>query len=76
MTQDECKSKAIELLIATDWVEYPSVSNMSFSPHLKNQNELIEYRLKIRQLAVSPTENPTFPSLPESIWVQNDSTGE
>ena len=69
MTQDECKTKAIELLVATDWVEYPSVSNMNFSPYLKNQNEFIEYRLKIRQLAVSPIENPTFPSLPQSIWV-------
>lgn len=68
MTQNECKIKAIELLVATDWVEYPSVSNISFSPYLKNQNEFIDYRLKIRQLAVSPVENPIFPSLPESIW--------
>ena len=68
MTQDECKSKAIELLVSTDWVEYPSVSNISFSPHLKNQQDFIDYRIKIRQLAVSPIENPTFPSLPESIW--------
>jgi hypothetical protein len=69
MTQDECKLKAIELLSATDWVEYPSVSNMSFSPYLKNQHEFIDYRLKIRKLAVSPIENPTFPSLPQTIWV-------
>jgi hypothetical protein len=68
MTQDECKTKAIELLVATDWVEYPSVSNMSFSPHLKNQQDLINYRINIRQLAVSPVENPTFPSLPEAVW--------
>jgi hypothetical protein len=69
MTQDECKAKAIELLIATDWVEYPSVSNISFFPHLKNQQEFIDYRINIRQLAVSPIENPTFPSLPQTIWV-------
>lgn len=69
MTQDECKTRAIELLVATDWVEYPSVSNMSFSPYLKNQNEFINYRLMIRQLAVYPIENAVFPTLPEKIWV-------
>lgn len=68
MTQDECKLKAIELLVSTDWVEYPSVSNISFLPHLKNQQDFIDYRIKIRQLAVSPIDNPTFPSLPESVW--------
>ena len=68
MTQDECKAKAIELLSATDWVEYPSVSNISFSPHLKNQNEFINYRVSVRQLATSPIENPTFPSLPNEVW--------
>jgi hypothetical protein len=69
MTQDECKLKAIELLSATDWVECPSVSNMIFSPYLKNQQEFIDYRINIRQLAVCPIENPTFPSLPQTIWV-------
>jgi hypothetical protein len=68
MTQDECKTKAIELLVATDWVECPSVANISFSPHLKNQNEFIGYRVNVRRLAINPIENPTFPSLPKEIW--------
>lgn len=63
-----CKSKAQSLLQATDWVEIPSVTNVSNTPHLLNAAEFLSYRTAVRALAVNPVDNPTWPTLPTEQW--------
>ena len=66
---EENKKNAINLLIDTDWVELPSVSNTSINPHLINVNEFLSYRSTLRDIAVNtPKENITFPTKPDAIW--------
>jgi hypothetical protein len=66
---EQNKQEATALLQATDWVELPSVSNTSITPHLVNVNELISYRAAIRTIAVNPPNTPaTFPDKPQEVW--------
>lgn len=62
------KSNAIKLLSETDWVELPSVTNASNTPHLINADEFILYRNSLRLIAVNPTETPVWPTLPAERW--------
>lgn len=76
LNQDNYKSYLIRkvkaqvdlLLTATDWVEIPSVSNVSNTPHLINYSDFISYRLALRAIAVSPTINPILPIIPIEQW--------
>lgn len=64
------KAQAMSLLQVTDWVELPSVSDPTSTPHLTNVNDFLAYRTAIRTIAVNPpTEPAEFPVKPEEIWV-------
>lgn len=65
----ENKQRAEELLKPTDWVEIPSVSDTSLTPHLVNFAEFMTYRLALRAIAVNPpvtVEN--WPVKPDENW--------
>lgn len=66
--EEECKEQALMLLQRTDWSEIPSVSDPANTPHLLNLQEFIDYRIAVRELAVNPVANPTFPILPTAQW--------
>ena len=64
-----CKEQASKLLYETDWTTIPDVADPTKSnPYLVNQAEFIAYRSQVRQLAVNPVENPTFPPVPKAQW--------
>lgn len=64
-----CKEQASGRLYATDWTTIPDVADPTKSnPYLTNQAEFIAYRSQLRQLAVNPVENPTFPPVPKAQW--------
>jgi hypothetical protein len=63
-----CKQKARELLYATDWTTIPDVASSLNSPYLTNQAEFITWRSQIRQLAVNPVADPTWPTEPTPVW--------
>jgi hypothetical protein len=66
--KDVCKQKASELLYATDWTTIPDVASSLNSPYLTNQAEFITWRSQIRQLAVNPVADPTWPTEPTPVW--------
>lgn len=64
-----CKEQASGRLYATDWTTIPDVADPTKSnPYLLNQAEFIAYRSQVRQLAVNPVVNPTFPNPPTAQW--------
>jgi hypothetical protein len=66
---ESCKEQASGRLYATDWTTISDVANPAMSnPYLTNQAEFIAYRSQIRQLAVNPVLNPTFPPVPTAQW--------
>lgn len=64
------KTKAAELLSATDWVNQPDAIDPARNPHLLNQADFLSYRETIRQIAVNPpsTEVTNWPTLPTEQW--------
>ena len=63
------KQQAIELLKQTDWIELPSVSDISNNPHLINKDEFITYRNALRLIAIDPASKEiTFPTIPTEKW--------
>jgi hypothetical protein len=66
--KSECKAKASALLYETDWTTIPDVTNPANNPYLTNQADFIAYRNTIRQYAVNPVTNPSFPSKPIEQW--------
>jgi hypothetical protein len=62
------KNQAQTLLQQTDWVEVPSVSNLSNTPHLTNKSEFDTYRLSLRIIAVNPTVTVEWPEKPTEQW--------
>lgn len=68
-TADENKAAAAQLLRDTDWVELPSVSDPSVTPHLLNTNEFLNYRSALRAIAVNPTAGElSWPVMPQEQW--------
>lgn len=67
-SKNNCKTKASALLYATDWTTIPDVANTENNPYLTNQPQFIVWRNQIRELAVNPVENPTWPTQPQAIW--------
>ena len=59
----ECKAKARQLLIESDWSELPSVLDQ-----LSNASEWKAYRIEVRKLLIDPVEIPNFPQKPEVLW--------
>lgn len=62
------KAKAQKLLQETDWTEIPSVSNTSNPHHLVNAADFVTYRIALRVIAINPTYNATFPTIPTEQW--------
>lgn len=63
------KLEAEKLLSETDWVENPSVSDTSKIPHITNFEEIINYRLSLRRIAVDPpVKVDVWPIKPQIIW--------
>lgn len=62
------KTQAISIMAATDWVEFPSVSDPANTPHLTNKPEFDAYRLALRVIAVNPTLDPVWPTKPDEVW--------
>jgi hypothetical protein len=56
-----CKNKAKSLLAASDWSVLPDVG-------LTNKSDFESYRATLRNLALNPVENPTFPTEPTPVW--------
>jgi hypothetical protein len=66
---ESCKEQASGRLYATDWTTIADVADPTKSnPYLTNQAEFIAYRSQVRQLAVNPVLNPTFPPVPTAQW--------
>jgi len=66
---ESCKEQASGRLYATDWTTIADVADPTKSnPYLTNQAEFIAYRSQVRQLAVNPVINPTFPPVPTAQW--------
>jgi len=63
------KAIAQGFLFSTDWVEIPSVTDISNNPHLLNKEEFLTYRAKIRVLAVTPPINEVnWEQPPSAQW--------
>jgi hypothetical protein len=60
----ECKNKAKELLLKTDWAELPTAQNQ-----LANKKEFEDYRVLVRNFIISPVEEPEFPKEVEAKWI-------
>lgn len=58
---DECKTKAKQLIAATDWSVLPDVG-------LQNKSEFEAYRAQLRALIVTPVANPVWPTEPSPVW--------
>lgn len=64
-----CKSTAQAILSNTDWTAIPDVADpLKSNPYLANQPEFVAYRSTIRNYAVNPVENPTWPTAPTEQW--------
>ena len=59
--KDNCEARAKELISKCDWSVLPDVN-------LQNKSDFERYRSKLRELIVSPVENPVFPIEPDPIW--------
>jgi len=67
--QSQIKQQASTLLLETDWVELPSVSDTNNIPYLLNKAEFINYRVALRVIVVNPI-NAVFPVKPTSEWAK------
>ncbi len=68
-TAEQNKSTASRLLLDTDWVELPSVSNSNEPVFLTNKVDFIAYRTALRAIAVNPPAgNLTWPAKPSAVW--------
>lgn len=59
----DCKTKAKQLLLDSDWSELPSVIEA-----LENADEWKSYRVQLRKYVVTPVQSPVFPSVPQVKW--------
>jgi hypothetical protein len=59
--KDACSMQAKQLLQASDWASLSDVD-------LTNKADFIAYRSALRNLALNPVENPTFPTEPTPVW--------
>lgn len=62
------KSMAGQLLASTDWVELPSVTDTSNTPHLLNAADFLAYRLSLRAIAVNTPTAVVWPTIPSEVW--------
>lgn len=65
----ENKERATGLLLETDWVEFPSVTDVANVPHLLNKEVFDTYRLALRQFVINPLAGDiSFPAKPAAEW--------
>ena len=65
----QCKTIATGILQQTDWTSIADVGDPTkANPYLVNQAEFIAYRSTVRNYAVNPVENPTWPTAPTEQW--------
>lgn len=65
----DCKKQASQLLYETDWTTIADVGDSTKSnPYLINVSDFVVYRSALRQLAVYPVANPTWPTKPTEQW--------
>jgi hypothetical protein len=68
-TAEENQAIAIQKLKNTDWVEVPSVTATTSTPHLLNLNEWVTYRNQIRDYAINPVAGViAWPFKPTEQW--------
>ena len=66
---DACKKQASYLLYQTDWTTIVDVSDPAKSnPYLTNAAEFNTYRNTVRQYAINPVADPTWPTQPTAQW--------
>lgn len=69
ISAEQNKAQASQLLLETDWVNQPDVTDTSINPHLLNKADFDLYRQQLRQIAVYPQAgNLVWPVKPESQW--------
>jgi hypothetical protein len=69
IAKQNCKAQAKQILQDTDWTSIADVGDPTKSnPYLVNQAAFISYRSTVRNLAVNPVENPTWPTAPTEQW--------
>ena len=71
---EQNKFQASLLLQQTDWTATIDISNPEYSnPYLTNQQEFLNYRSLLRQIAVNPPSEPItdWPTKPDEIWSQS-----
>lgn len=61
VAKDACKTKAKELIAATDWAVLPDVG-------LANVSDFTAYRATLRQLILNPVADPVWPTEPTPVW--------
>ena len=66
--KNTCKQQATQILNATDWTSIADVADPQYTPYLMNQQEFKQYRAIVRNYAVNPVVNPTFPVAPTEQW--------
>lgn len=65
------KAQAERLLQEDDWVENPSASDTTKPIYLANYDEIMDYRIALRMIAVNPpVVVVAWPTKPEKIWAQ------
>lgn len=57
-----CKATAKTLIAATDWAVLPDVN-------ISNKADFETYRAAVRALIITPVANPTFPTVPQPVWI-------
>lgn len=60
-TKVKNKEKAMQLLTETDWTQMPDVN-------LINKDEFTAYRAALRQIAINPQIDITWPTKPSEQW--------
>lgn len=62
------QQKAEQFLQESDWVELPSTSDATKTPHLTNLEEWITYRVALRSIAIDANSTTEFPTRPPKLW--------
>lgn len=63
------KTQAEDMLKASDWTQYPDVTNTLNVPHLINGDEWVAYRALVRAIVLNPPVTVAeWPTKPEEQW--------
>jgi hypothetical protein len=62
------KARAKQLLVETDWVSLPDVTDSSVNPYLINAQDFYSYRNQLRVILFNPPAQVTWPKKPTEEW--------